>query len=116
MILAAVSSYAWSSQPNAVKALLTRLVRTNQSSTVVLDRATVRRETELSDGALIDWDAYELPFSSWLKEGLVEDGVIDIHLIRKSASQLSPEKMIVVDASGHRDELITAALAQALLF
>lgn len=114
MILITVSSYAWKFQRTAVTAIVERLLNDNEKSgAVVLDRSTVNRESE----NLHDYDCnlpiHEIEFSCWLKDGTVEDGIIDVPRIRQSASQIPIEQLTVINAAGHRDELIEEALAQA---
>lgn len=114
MILVAVSSHAWAFQQQAAISLINKLIQNNnQSNTIVLDRQTVNREAESLNSQTIEWVGHEIPFSSWLKDGMTEDGVLDVPAIRQSALQFSSKEIIVLNSSGHRDELVTAALAQA---
>lgn len=114
MILVAISSHAWTFQREAAQVLLNRLAQSdNFSNAVVFDRHTIAREAQVLNGKPVMWSGHEISFSSWLKDGMVEDGVIDNPAIRNTAAALSTDKMVVLDASGHRDKLIIQAMGQA---
>jgi len=111
--LAVVSTRGWQASPQAALALVARLIESPNPNHVciVIDSAAVQvaaRDTPVS--AALPHTL--IAFAAWLKPGAVEDSVIDTHRIRAAPAEMALDRPVILDGSGHRFELIAAALAQ----
>lgn len=107
-----LASLAWVGQREKSETLLSRVAASNPPlpRTLHLDLTAVLREdaacAPLANAAVI-------PFAGWIKDGLTEDGVLDIETIRKAPHAFPAGGVVVLDAAGFKSEIVVAALHQA---
>ncbi len=111
MRLMVVSALRWRTHPAAVQSLVARLIGAESYTCVVLDALAIERETVAACQNGFP-PCSHIAFADWLKPGAMEDSVIDAHLIREAPAGLPIDRPIVLDCSGHRAELIVAALRE----
>lgn len=109
MNVIALSAAAWTYRKDDALRLVQRLALADASDTIVVDRDTVERDSgrENSAGAA---PVAEIAFGDWVKTGTSDGGVLDVHAVRGVAQAVPASHLVVVDARGHRPDLITAAL------
>lgn len=111
-----LASLAWIQHRDNSESLIARLATavTNASTTLHLDLAAVLREEGRQDGdASPPCDLFVIAMSSWLKDGVTEDGVLDVERIRKAPYGFPAGGIVVLDATGHKSGIVVAALHQA---
>jgi hypothetical protein len=111
MILATVVSHDWTMHRDVVQTLVSRLIEEGSPVNTVIDRDVVARELRLGQPT-VALPAHVVQFSSWLKDGDVEDGMVDVQAIHRWVADHGTECAVVVDARGHRAELIERALSE----
>ncbi|WP_374487345.1 hypothetical protein [Zoogloea sp.] len=77
----------------------------------ILDHLTVKREV-LTGARLADERVVELDFKDWVGDAVVEEGLINIELIRRSVSGLRSGLVVVIDASGFDVSVVLRGLRQ----
>jgi hypothetical protein len=113
MNVIAMSSQAWTHERDAAEQLVRRIASGGGQDTVILDRPTVSREVTTFAGAAQQPPPpriREIAFSDWLKPGLVDGGVLDVHAVRRAADGIPTDHVVVVDARSHRPDLVSSAL------
>lgn len=112
-----LATQAWIGCRERSSALLARLAASPASGdaphTLHLELDAVLREAP-APGAVLE-NACVLAFSSWVRQGLTEDGVLDIERIRKAPHGFPKDGIVVLDASGFSSDIVVAALHQARL-
>lgn len=111
MRLAVVAASRWYGKRQAAVSLLARLAVESTHTCVVIDGDCIDREAR-APVASPSLALSEIAFSDWLKPGAVEDSVIDAHRIRRAPASLPIERGVLIDAAGHRQDLIVAALRE----
>lgn len=107
-----LASLAWVEHRAKSETLISRYAANNNafSHTLHLDLPAVLRE-EASGAALAN--AVVIPFAAWIRDGVTEDGVLDIETIRKAPYAFPAGSIVVLDAAGFKSEIVVAALHQA---
>ncbi|WJF90821.1 hypothetical protein QS306_03910 [Paraburkholderia bonniea] len=82
----------------------------HQPVSILADAATIVAQPPFEQNPLL---LVEVPFRTWIKSDLIEDGVLDIEQVRHACSAFPANSIVVLDATGFKPEIIVHALAQA---
>lgn len=110
MITIAMSAQGWSEFPDAVPSLLKKLIEYRSDYSIIIDANSMAREVDITGGTLDVSSVHLIKFEEWIKDGLIENGVLDVFAIRNSGGKLSADRPVILDARGRRLELILEAL------
>lgn len=106
-------SSAWLSQRENSLRLLARAAGAHRPGSVSLhiDWQTATRELAVDAQPAMD-AVHEIAFSTWTKNGLTEDGVLDVERVRTAPQRFPERATVVVNAVGFKSEIVSQALFQ----
>jgi hypothetical protein len=111
MELVAISAEGMRHARSRALALLSRIAGIGRGATVVMDGAAIFAEDEPE--SVDEAHLVMVPITRFLKEGLAEDGILDVHLLRDAAKEIPSNSVIVIDAAEHRLVIIEQFLKEA---
>lgn len=107
---------AWLEHQSTCLSLLSRAARTHRAESVFLH---LELDAVLRESALEPEDPphsiHEILFATWIRDGVTEDGVLDVEIIRKAPYGFPDGATVLVNGAGFKSEIIAQALFQARL-
>jgi hypothetical protein len=107
-----IATLAWIDHRAKSELLLARLAAaaTDAPKTLQLDLNVVLRD---AGDAAAPYTAMEIPLADWIRDGVTEDGVLEIEAIRAAAHTFPVGGTVLINAAGYKSDIVVAALHQA---
>lgn len=115
MITLCLASSAWLAHRGASLGLLNRFYagHSNSGDSIQIDLPTILREgvqcTEPQPSSYL----HEIHFNDWVKDGLTDNGVLNVERIRNAPIGFPLNGLVVLNAAGYNSQIVLEALSQA---